>query len=111
MAVFFLAVMLVGCLALAEISIVCVNLIARNWTALDMPVGMLLGIVTFLVVEGFILFVPGDFMAYNGEPMSLKAFIVHHQFAINGIAVITVVTLWRLFRVLRRKVKDGKLHI
>lgn len=97
--VFFLAVMLIACLALAVIVIVAVNLITRSWSAIDIPLGILLGLVTFLVVEGFILFAPGAFVEYNGEPRSFKAFIVHYQFMIDAIAVTLVVALWRAARV------------
>jgi hypothetical protein len=102
-AVFFLAVMLVACLAFTVIAVVTVNLITRNWTAVDIPLGMLLGVVTFLVVEGLMLVAPGADVEYNGEPRSFKAFLVHYQFIIDAIAVTVVVALWRAARVIRAK--------
>jgi hypothetical protein len=94
-----IAVYLLESLIIAFLS----NLILRTSLKSHLVSSMIVGLAGFLLTEAFIIFVPGQITAFNGEPGNGKTWLLYNQGFVNGIAVFVFVVLWQIFIRNRRK--------
>ena len=108
-ALFFLAIMIVIYLLESLIIGFFSNLILRTPLKSYLVSSMIVGLVAFLLTEAFMIFVPGQITAFNGEPRNVKTWMLYNQELVNAIAVFFVLVVWQIFvRNRRGRLKESK---
>lgn len=102
-ALMFLAIMIVFCLLESLIIAFLLNLILRTPLKSYLLSSMAVGLVVFLLTEAFMIFVPGQITAFNGEPGNAKTWMLYNQELVNAVTVFVFLALWQAFVRNRRR--------
>ena len=93
----FLAIMLAVYLVESLIVGVLINVVLRSPWSEYLLSNIVVGAAIFLATEAFILFLPGQYVAFNSEPQNCRTWLVYNQGKINAIAVLIGLAAWQIF--------------
>jgi len=75
-----------------------INLVLRTPLHFLLGSSLGIGIGAFLLTTLAIVFWPGSFVTFNGEPRSTSAWLAHNQGRISAISVFVTICVWQIFR-------------